>query len=321
MLLLLLSCQPTPADTGPPAETSQTEAPSADTAAHLEDTRQPADTREPFVLEAWTADASPGLQLYINLPPAPEDCLRLRDAPCDDLDSDGLVDAWEGVVLERLRPLVVLDEDEPMLESTDGLLIHIARIWPVTAKSVRVMIVLAYSEDYGRCGLTAHHGDSERVALTLSLQDGSAWVTEAYTAAHEGELTDQSTLYTLDDLDQLETTADPATGEPRWLVYASEGKHATFASAEHCEEASIIPCLEKDCAPDGVSDKARYSILSAHALNAGEESHPLADDLAEFGMPGEHIWLDQTFCGGLGRANEADCSSGLLEKMRSDPME
>lgn len=155
----------------------------------------------------------------------------------------------------------------------------------------------------------------------LSLQDGSAWVTEAYTAAHEGELTDQSTLDDLDDLDQLEITADPATGEPRWLVYASEGKHATFASAEHCEEASIIHCLEEDCAPDRVSDKARYSILGAHALNTGEESHPLADDLAEFGMPGEHIWLDQTFCGGLGRANAADCSSGLLEKMRSDPME
>ena len=321
MLLFLLSCQSTPADTGVPAESPQTADTSADAEEHGADTSEPEDTRDPFMLEAWTEDTSPGLQLYTNLPPAPGDCALLRDAPCADLDSDGLVDAWEGVVLERLRPLVMLDEDEPLLVDPGGLLIHVARIWPITAEEVRVMIVLAYSEDNGRCGLTAHPGDSERVALTLTLHSGSAWVTEAYTAAHEGELNDQSTLYAGEDIRQMETTTDPTTGEPRWLVYASEGKHATYASTEHCEEVSIIPCLEEDCAPDGVSDKARYSVLGAHALNAGEEAHPLADDLAEFGMTGERIWADQPFCGGLGRAHEADCSSGLLEKMRTDPLE
>ena len=319
--MLLLSCSFTPADTGAPAESPQPADTSGGTEQHGEDTSEPEDTRDPFMLEAWTEDTSPGLQLYTNLPPAPEDCTRLRDAPCDDLDNDGLVDAWETVVLERLRPLVQLDEDEPMLEAPDGLLIHVARIWPITAEEVRVMIVLAYSEDYGRCGLTAHHGDSERVALTLTLQSGSAWVTAAYTAAHEGELNDQSTLYTGEDIGQMETTTDPETGDPRWLVYASEGKHATYSSVQHCEGASVIPCLEEDCAPDGVSDTARYDVLAEHAINAGEEASPLADDLTEFGMPGERIWAEQTFCGGLGRAHEADCSSGLLEKMRTDPLE
>jgi hypothetical protein len=322
-MLLLLACTPAPRDSGvsPPDESTLADTTdTTDTAPSGDSTTDTGEAPEPFVLEAWTDDAAPGLQLHTNLPPDPTDCAALSDAPCEDLDADGLVDAWEALVLDRLRPVVRMDEDEPLISQGDGLLINIGRIWPVSESTVHAVIVLAYSEDYGRCGLTAHHGDSERVALSLTLHSGSAWVSGAYTAAHEGELNDGSALLTGDDLSGMTLDADSRTGEPRWVVFSSEGKHATYTTAQLCEDASFLPCLEEDCAPDNVTDKARFDVLPEVMINAGEPDAPLADDLTDQGMPGEQIWADQTFCGGLGRTDEESCSSGLLEKMLSDPL-
>ena len=51
---------------------------------------------------------------------------------------------------------------------------------------------------------------------------------------------------------------DPATAEPRWIVFPSADKHATYGSVEICEAISMIPCFDEDCGPDGVDDPAAF---------------------------------------------------------------
>jgi hypothetical protein len=136
-------------------------------------------------------------------------------------------------------------------------------------------------------------------------------VVGAYTAAHEGEITDAGRLFQGAELSELETTDAPA-----WRIYASEGKHATYATAKICEDVSVVPCLDEDCAPDGVSDPADYERRPA-AWNAGEPDAPRLTDLTVAGFPDEDAWADQTFCGGRGRGD--GCSSPVHEKLLVDP--
>lgn len=291
---------------------------------HTGDTGEPPGP-EPFELVVQTTLTSSGtLALHTNLPPATGDCLALdaADPPCVDDDLDGLVDAWEELVLARMSPLLVLDEAEPALDDADWVLAGVGRVTVAAddPERIRAFIMLGWSRDYGRCGVSAHDGDSERVALDLApLAEGGAGgvvVVQAYTAAHEGTVLDHGHVFADDELAELETTGDPITGEPRWQVYVSEGKHATYGSVLRCESVSPIPCVDEDCAPDGVDDRSPY-LRTLPVVNAGEPGATLVDDLAEIGFPDESAWADQPFCGGQGRGGT--CSSAVREKLVNDP--
>jgi hypothetical protein len=278
----------------------------------------------PFVHELRTLLTDDGrLALHSNLPPAVAACLALpaADPPCDDLDADGLVDAWEDVVLDRLRPLRRFDEAESALDDPAAVLADVGRVVAAGDGTFRVMVMLGYSYDYGSCGFTSHNGDSERVVLGLvplpSEGEGGVVVDRAYTAAHEGAPTDQGRTFVGDALAQLVYTPDPATGQPRWVVFPSADKHATYATLAICEGISVIPCFDEDCGPDGVADPAAYDVLPA-SWNAGEPAAPRLTDLAPVGFPGDDAWADQDFCGGLGGTN---CSSSVRSKLLIDPFE
>jgi hypothetical protein len=278
----------------------------------------------PFELDVHTAlSPEKSLVLTTNLPALVADCkaLPFKDTPCADLDEDGLADAWEGVVLDRLRPLQRLDEQESLVTDATAVMGNIGRVALVTPSPLRVRMffVLAYSKDYGSCGFTGHDGDPERVALDLAAPEsggpGDVTALAFYTAAHEYTSGDHSMKFQGADLTKLTFEKDAVTSEPRWIVFPSADKHATYASLDICENISAVPCVDEDCGPDGVANPKDFDRLPAF-VNAGEEAHPLVTDLAAIGFPGEDAWAKKAFCGGLGGAT---CSAQVRDKLLIDP--
>jgi hypothetical protein len=167
--------------------------------------------------------------------------------------------------------------------------------------------------------VSAHNGDSERVALELELPEeggpGDVRVARAYTAAHEGTATDHGRIFDADTLGELTHAFDPSFGEPRWVVFSSENKHATYASIAICEGISQVPCFDEDCGADGVAEPTDYERLFAF-VNAGEELAPFVTELTTIGFEGEDAWADQDFCGGLGGIG---CASSVRSKLLDSP--
>lgn len=272
-----------------------------------------------FVVDCHTELKRMRLAFVCNLPSARADCDEVAGAPCEDVDEDGLTDAWEDLLLAAMRPMQRMDESESLIGDPAAVTGDVGRVAPV-GDHVRVFVMLGYHVDYGSCGgFTGHNGDSERVALDLVADveggPGGVVVAGAYTAAHENTANDHGMVFTGAALDQLVFTPDPETQRPRWVVYPSADKHATYATIEICENISAIPCIDEDCAPDDVDDPALYDVLSP-VVNAGEEAAPRVTDLAVVGFPGDQAWVDQDFCGGLGGTG---CSSSVLYKLTVDP--
>lgn len=299
--------------------TSSTTAPGDTTGSDDGSTGVDTDTGTGFELEVHTELVDGALALRCNLPRALAECRAVPGAPCEDVDGDGLTDAWEDVALERLRPLRRLDEAEPLLDDPAVVLGDVGRVFAV-GENVRVFVMLGYSSDYGSCGgISAHNGDSERVALDLvDWPDGGAGgvqVTAVYTAAHENTANDHSRLFPTADLGLLVHDLDPTHGEPRWVVFPSASKHGTYANIEICEGISAVPCLDEDCGADGVEDPAAYDRVPV-VVNAGEPELPRVTALDEIGFVGDDAWAEQDFCGGLGGSG---CSAPVREKLTVDP--
>lgn len=282
----------------------------------------------PFELVVHTARPDGALRLLTNLPARAAACRALPfvGAPCADLDEDGLVDVWEDVALDRLRPLLRLDEDEPAVP--DLLTIaDVGRVAPASPApddpvEVVALIMLGYARDYGSCGgFTGHNGDSERVGLHLRAFDGGGAgdveVVAAYTAAHEGTTNDHGKVWRGAELRALTTVDDPISDEPRWVVFPSAAKHATYGTLAQCEAVSQLPCVDEDCGPDGVAEPSRFDRLPM-IVNAGEDDHRLVNDLGPIGFPGDTAWGTAQFCGGRGGAS---CSSPVRDKLLVDPFD
>ncbi len=273
----------------------------------------------PWALEVHTELSGDAMAIRVNLPLETSACAAEPGGlPCDDLDADGIVDLWEDAALDRLRPFVVFDEDEPLIDDSSFVTAIVGRVAPA-APNVHVYMMLGYSRDYGSCGgFTSHNGDSERVALELAPLAGGGpgdyVIVAGYTAAHEGTVSDSSRLFEGAELLELVFGEDAGLGEPRWTVYASASKHGTYASIDVCEGVSVVPCFDEDCGPDGVSP-GMYQRLFPY-VNAGEESAPMITTLGSIGFSGDDAWADQDFCGGLGGSG---CSAPVREKLLVDP--
>jgi hypothetical protein len=264
-------------------------------------------------------------------------CTSGPDA-CKDADHDGLVDAWEAAVLDRLRPAVTFDEDEPLIKDGSAAFAMLGRVFPGAAGHVVVNILLLYTSDYGAQNPVCFHkskhaGDVERVALELELDEskgsaGGARVIAAFTTGHEGTEDDQSRVWKGDELGKtLKYINDGATHEPRWQVFPSQNKHATYATIEQCQAVHLKQwthdfCIDEDCAPDRVRDAARFTRVPA-IINAGEPGAPLSDDLAPLGFPSERAWSDDKFCGSLGATLDAEakkeCPPSVKSKLLKNP--
>jgi hypothetical protein len=233
---------------------------------------------------------------------------------CEDVDDDGLVDAWEDLLLDALRPIVRLAPEEPLLDDSAFVLALVGRVFPVSTAPlvVRAFVMIGYSEDYGSCGLTAHPGDSERIAVELAaLDDDTIAITRYYTAAHEGTVTDHGRVYEGAALAGELVHEPDANGQLRVVLWPSERKHATYGNPTLCEEAFLLPCLAETCASlvDG-ADRV------PSVVNAGEDDARRTDALDDLGFVGDSAWGEQDFCGGLGGVG---CSAPVRDKLVNDP--
>lgn len=250
------------------------------------------------------------------------------NAACADVDGDGLVDAWEDAVLDRLRPRMALHPDEPLLSDPDGRFGYVARVFRPKngpANVVRVIIVTGFSFDpgvlvLGRYRVSAHDGDSERVAVELTLKDGGreATMTRAYFAVHEHTANDQSRHYEERELADALTFGQDANRQPRWVVFPSYGKHPEFARPDVCNQTSLrgTGLFRERCAE---SEAKSHPVLPPVA-NAGEPDRHRIDDLAVVGFPGDEAWVEQKFCGGFrARPRLGGCAESIAEKLVDDP--
>ena len=227
-----------------------------------------------------------------------EDC---ETKECDDQDNDGLTDEWENAVADHLRPIVEFDTDEPMFVDRAAMVTSGARVFTV-GDEIRVVILLIYRRDYGRCGVASHRGDVERVAFRLRQTGPSETeVVAVFTAGHEGTSFDSSRVFAADEMNTLDLSPDSVTGQTRWRVWASEGKHATYASRSACEENSSLVCAQEDCGGGPA--------LLVPTVNLGEPGSWLVPEI--FGQ-----YLDEPFCGG--RNGHGRCVDPIMSKL-GDP--
>lgn len=237
--------------------------------------------------------------------------LERCETACTDDDRDGLVDAFEAVLLDRLRPVVFLHPDEPLLYDADARVGAVGRVATVAGRPerVRVFIALAYHYDYGLCGVSSHVGDSERVALDVVVTPHGtgtrAVVTRVYTAGHEGASGDTSAIVSGTELELI-----GRDGGVRWVVYAARAKHATYSSVAACG-ASGGMCLGDQCAAGDA--------LLMPIVNAGEPRAPLPD-LGDFAFDPDTVWSGARFCGDR-PADPMPCTSPLRDKLVRDPFD
>lgn len=264
------------------------------------------------------------LAVHVAVPMDVEACrpLEALGRVCTDGDRDGLTDAWEATVLEQLVPVVRLTIDDPFFADPEAKLVAIGRVHRRGDRRVLVNIVLAYTRDYGSCELGAHPGDAERVALLLDAPTPhDAVVSATFLAAHEGgTVYDEPNLGAMQYLDPPdEFRANGDTG-PRWLVYASEKKHASYPNVAACEAARDLVCLVETCGtPLDASgfDFGDPGDVHPPVYNAGEADARLLSALDDIGFIGEDAWDDQAFCGGAPRSGA--CPPSIRSKLAHDP--
>ncbi len=274
----------------------------------------------PFDLGRWKAPGQRAslereeghIRFRTTIPKRAETCrasLPDQEAICADVDGDGLADGWERTALDRWEPLVHLHSSEPMFGDLFGWAMAVGRVYPADGGHIRLLITLLYQRDYGRCSLTGHRGDVERVALDLiERPDGALQLAGAYTAAHEYTALDGSRLLTTaDELSQLEFVDDP-DGQLRWRVQVSSGKHATYPTPAACAGHAAAVCAREDCpapGPDG-----RDLLLS---IGWAGEPPPACEG---------PLWTAHPFCGlggGFSGMDRSPCAPPLQEKLLRDP--
>jgi hypothetical protein len=276
----------------------------------------------PFDLGRWTAvghtatleRADEEMVFRSSIPMGAEACraaLPDQEAICADVDRDDLADGWERMALDRWQPVVRLHGSEPMLGDLHGRAAAAGRVFLVDGprRHVRLLIALLYERDYGRCSFTGHRGDVERVALDLQERaDGSLVLAGAYTAAHEYTALDGSRLRTTaEELSELEFVED-AAGRLRWRVYASSGKHATYASRAACAGHAGAVCAREDC--PGANGDGRDLLFN---IGWAGEPPPFCTG---------PIWSDRPFCGlgyGWTGMDRSPCAPPVKEKLLRDP--
>ena len=195
-------------------------------------------------------------------------------AVAQDLDRDGLPDAFEQALLERFVPTLVLSADEcdgqpaamqpgavhPVITARDGTLYGHVAIRATRAEAVDVEI--KYFHLWGRdCGRPSHALDIEHVSALVQAPGLDApldaWqAVYWYAAAHEGTVCDASSGAT------AATLRASAVGP---YVYVSRGKHASYLARGQCKWG---------CGSD-LCDSPGEPLTRAAVVNVGEPGAPL----------------------------------------------
>lgn len=232
-----------------------------------------------------------------------------------DNDQDGLEDSLEQNLAEALFPTTIWfhgEEDCVFPQNPPdepGLVIY--RVFPDPRDLDLISIVydLVYREDCGSpfFGIDNHPGDVEGFAYTLTADANCnlGWKIYALkTTAHSGGPSNVE--------EQVLNSCQPPLE-----LFVSLSKHATYLTIERCEQyIDPFQTCEAGWAGEFV------------LVNAGEEAHRLADDLAGYfppaaGYPADYIWVnpgDGIFCGGLPVDARSDCVGNPGRKLLDSEM-
>ena len=170
-----------------------------------------------------------------------------------------------------------------------------------------------------------HRGDVERVVFELIVEDNSSGsrvrIDAVYTAAHEDTPFDVSATYREASLESLEYSTDPITLQPRWIIYASAGKHASYATHARCVGGSTFVCARESCATRDESLELLFPIV-----NVGEPTQTSYQwwndvDPLPWWASFDAIWGGDDFCGGDQiRNDKTGCTQSIRNKLVSDPL-
>jgi hypothetical protein len=248
---------------------------------------------------------------------------------CKDADGDGLLDLWENLAVEFLRPALLYDEDEELFEPLHADRDHVkvfARVTPVlriqdpVTRAVDpddVLILfkfaIAYSRDYGVDGLApelaafvfgkeySHNGDVEKLTTIWSPTAEGIRMRRGWTNGHPclgGSLcTDRHPR----PHHFAPTDIDWWSNFPHMSIAVEEDKHGVWPSYWDCEEESAY-----DCGGGRTIRPAAFNAgeLRGDLLGAGRPFLDRLDfasptgpfgDLYENGVqvfPGEAVWAD-----------------------------
>lgn len=265
------------------------------------------------------------LELPAEVPMLAEDCPATF---CVDADGDGLLDAWENAVLERLRPVYMFDTDEELLTTWHGVdhLATIGRVSPArdtaTGESyVAVLETATFSQDYGVevCAplcfhVFGHSGDTQPFGLLwLLVSRDSAELDRLFAAVHVGAVPPRGEGWVWSSPDaSMFDAAHPEA--PRWSpghlgLYVEDDKHGLWPDLDACRDISPYDC----------DNRVSVTYSLPPVFNVGESpdiGQPLVDRLSAavepephaplgWWFPGEAVWGEaeradgrDVFCGG-----------------------
>ncbi len=213
--------------------------------------------------------------------------------------------------------MVRFAHEEPLFCDISAVISGAGRVTPGPEPGrVRVFFMMAYTSDYGRCTVARHRGDLERVVLDFAVEGEVARLVRAYTAAHEYTAFDGGRSFGGDSLAELEYRPSPVSGEPRWVIYASGGKHASYASRAACSSHSQLLCSREDCRPP----PGGYREVLFPSENAGEPLAPMVWDESSRLFP----WSTEPYCPPLrfSREDNTPCGPGKpVDKLLRDPFQ
>lgn len=242
-----------------------------------------------------------------------------------DVDKDGIADNVESRLIEKFKPVLFFDENEPVDVVNETLTLY--QVHPArkgNQQGYLITITMLYPIDYGMedfdldgwdhltCGpiigdvfaylgsqldTDGHCGDSE--ALRIFVADyGNTWKLESIVIKrHHDDWKDY-------DESRFSYESDKETGlKTHPVIYVSESKHAMYSSINECEDYSVelynvgFSCEVKfeDCG-GGI----KLSLYTPPSYNVGEHNKHNFNALNEVTtlFPGEDAWKDTPFCGG-----------------------
>lgn len=175
-------------------------------------------------------------------------------------------DALEAALLEQFRPSFMISKDECDLlpaemvsgEAPPRVLARNGTIYGQATPHPQGGVELHYFHLWSRdCGRHGHPGDVEHVSALIAKQKEGAWQAQYwYAAAHEQTVCERSMYARASELQSVDK--GPA-------VWISEGKHASYFSAELCNGG---------CGGDSCSSMHSAPVLPV--INLGEPGAPLS---------------------------------------------
>jgi len=263
-------------------------------------------------IETTVRLAGGSLELETNLPAFAMGCdpSALMDLSCDDLDEDGLVDAWEEALLEHFRPALRFHPEEPLLSGPSAPIIQLGRVSVRTTSplEVNLNIVTLFPNSESICFVPSRSGDLELSMLKVTQVDNDVYrvtgtrlpPTRLISSAR---YTDRTT----------EVLSSGGGAGPRWLLYSLRKQHTLFESESSCVNSTRFVC-EGHCSSDRSTQLGVHDRLPP-ITHVGERSRPLINELDTLGYPEERAWDEGVFCGGMDVGRFGRCSEQSIQEL------